>query len=216
MFLVVLAMSFVALLVIANIIAVKPIALDEWILPAGTLVYPFTFLVTDSISELYGRRVATRVVWYGFCLSAATVPLFYVSRIIPAAEFWQGEEAYDFILGSVPRIVAGSMIAYLVSQHSDVLLFHYLRRISKGRHLWLRNNASTIFSQAIDTVLFISIAFSGTVSTSILWNMIATQYVVKVGIAVIDTPVVYLLVGLIRARGIRSVDAEGEIPTALR
>ncbi len=200
MVLTVLAMSFVTLLVVANIVAVKPIALGEWVLPAGTIAYPFTFLVTDAISELYGRRVATRVVWCGFGLSAAMVVLVYVAKVLPAADFWEGQGAYDSILGSVPRIVLGSMIAYLVSQHSDVLVFHQLRRITSGRHLWLRNNASTMVSQAIDTTLFISIAFAGTVPVSVLWSMMATQYLVKVGIAVVDTPLVYALVRWIRAR----------------
>ena len=176
-------MSFVTLLVVANIVAVKPLALSVWVLPAGTIAYPFTFLVTDTISELYGRKVATRVVWYGFALSAAMVVLIHVAKILPSADFWEGQHAYETILGSVPRIVLGSMCAYLVSQHTDVLLFHHLRRITNGRHLWLRNNASTMLSQAIDTVLFISIAFAGVVPAGVLWSMIATQYLVKIGVA---------------------------------
>ena len=108
---------------VANIVAVKPVALNGWILPAGTIAYPFTFLVTDVISELYGRRIATRVVWYGFGLSAAMVVMVYVAQALPSADFWEDQGAFETILGSVPRIVLGSMIAYLVSQHSDVLIF---------------------------------------------------------------------------------------------
>ena len=204
----VLAMSFVTLLVVANIVAVKPVALNGWVLPAGTIAYPFTFLVTDAISELYGRRIATRVVWYGFGLSATMVVLVYVAQVMPSADFWEGQGAYETILGSVPRVVLGSMTAYLVSQHIDVLVFHLIRRLTNGRHLWLRNNASTIVSQAIDTTLFISLAFAGAVPASVLWNMMATQYLVKVGVAVIDTPLVYALVGWIRAMPSYTVDAE--------
>ena len=195
-----LAMSFMTLLLVANIIAVKPVELNGWILPAGVIAYPFTFLVTDTLSELYGRKVATRVVWFGFGLSIAMVVLVYVAKILPAATFWQGQDDYDTILGSVPRIVFGSMAAYIISQHSDVMIFHLVRRFTSGRHLWLRNNASTIVSQAIDTVLFITIAFAGSVPTATLWNMIGTQYVVKVCIAAIDTPLVYALVRTVRAR----------------
>ena len=196
----VLAMSFVTLLVVANIIAVKPVALHEWVLPAGTIAYPFTFLVTDAISELYGRRVATRVVWCGFGLSVGMVGLVYVAQLLPPADFWEGQESYQTILGAVPRIVLGSMVAYVVSQHSDILLFHRLRRATNGQHLWLRNTASTLVSQAIDTTLFISIAFAGEVPAGVLWNMMAVQYTVKVGVAVVDTPIVYALVGWIRSR----------------
>ena len=195
-----LAMSFVTLLVVANIIAVKPVELNGWVFPAGAIAYPFTFLVTDAISELYGRKVATRVVWYGFGLSVAMVLLVYVARVLPAASFWQEQGAYDTVLGSVPRIVLGSMVAYLISQHTDVIVFHVLRRHTNGRHLWLRNNVSTMVSQSIDTVLFISIAFGGSVPAGTLWNMMATQYVLKLGVAVVDTPIVYVLVRTIRGR----------------
>lgn len=205
-----LAMSFVALLVIANIIAVKPVTLNGWIVPAGTIAYPFTFLVTDTISELYGRKVATRVVWYGFVLSIGMVLLVYIGKVLPGAVFWEDQAAYDVILGSVPRIVLGSMVAYIISQHSDVLLFHRIRGITTGRYLWLRNNASTIVSQAIDTVLFISIAFAGTVPGDTLWNMMGTQYAIKLGVAVVDTPLVYALVNFIRKRSPQGLES-GEL-----
>ena len=209
--LIALAMSFATLLLVANIIAVKPVALGGWVLPAGVIAYPFTFLITDTISELYGRRVATRVVWYGFVLSAAMAILVYIAKVLPAAVFWQNQSAYDSILGSVPRLILGSMIAYLMSQHIDVVMFHILRHFTSGRHLWLRNTASTTISQSIDTVLFISIAFSGSVPPSVLWNMMATQYVIKVGIAFADTPLVYALVASIRSRSRDSVDTGAPI-----
>lgn len=193
-------MSFVTLLVVANVIAVKPLEFNGWILPAGTIAYPFTFLVTDTISELYGRRIATRVVWLGFGLSVVMVTLVFIARVLPPAGFWENQEAYETILGSVPRVVLGSMFAYLVSQNSDVLVFHHLRRVTSGRHLWLRNNASTMLSQALDTTLFISIAFVGTVPGSVLLNMMLTQYLVKIGIAIVDTPLVYALVRWIRSK----------------
>ncbi len=207
--LVLLAMTFVTLLVVANIVAVKLVSIGGWTLPAGVIAYPFTFLITDTISELYGRRIASRVVWYGFGLSVVMVLLIYVARILPPASYWEGQDAYDSIFGSVPRIVLGSMAAYLVSQHSDVLLFHHFRRVTTDRHLWMRNNGSTVLSQAIDTAIFISVAFAGSVPTATLWNMIATQYVVKVCIAVLDTPFVYALVGAIRATQRHDIETLG-------
>ena len=193
-----LPMAFAALLIVANIVAVKPLALGDWVLSAGIIAYPFTFLVTDTLSEVYGRRAATRVVWMGFALSVLMAALVYVAGVLPAAGFWEGQAAFDDTLGAVPRIVLGSMIAFLVSQNTDVFLFHALGRLTGRRHLWLRNNGSTMVSQAIDTLLFVSIAFAGTVSTGTLLNMMVTQYVVKLAIAAVDTPFVYLLVGAIR------------------
>ena len=191
-------MAFAALLIVANIVAVKPLALGDWVLSAGIVAYPFTFLVPDTLSEVYGRRPATRVVWMGFALSVLMAALVYVTRVLPAAGFWEGQGAFDDTLGAVPRIVLGSMIAFLLSQNTDVFLFHTLGRLTGQRHLWLRNNGSTMVSQAIDTLQFVSIAFAGTVSTGTLLNMMMTQYVVKLAIAAVDTPFVYLLVGIVR------------------
>ena len=191
-------MAFAALLIIANVVAGKPLALGDWVLSAGIVAYPFTFLVTDTLSEVYGRRAATRVVWVGFALSVLFAALVYVASVLPAAGFWEGQTAFVDTLGGVPRIVLGSMIAFLVSQNTDVFLFHEVGRKTGQRHLWLRNNASTMASQIIDTLLFVSIAFAGTVSTGTLLNMILTQYVVKLAIAAADTPFVYLLVGIVR------------------
>ncbi len=193
-----LPMAFAALLIIANIVAVKLLAIGDWVLTAGIVAYPFTFLVTDTLSEVYGRRTATRVVWMGFALSVLMAALVYLTRILPAPGFWEGQAAYDDTLGSVPRIVLASMIAFLVSQNTDVFLFHRIGRLTGQRFLWLRNNGSTMVSQAIDTLLFVSIAFVGTESTGTLVNMMVTQYVVKLAIAAVDTPFVYLLVGIVR------------------
>ena len=198
-----LSMAFVTLLVVANIIAVKLIAIGGWVVPAGIVAYPFTFLVSDTIAELYGRKTTTRIVWLGFVFSLLMLALVYLAKVWPAAGIWDAQSEYDRILGSVPRIVLGSTVAYLISQHHDVIAFHIWRRVTRGRHLWLRNNASTVVSQAIDTLLFVPIALGGTVPASVLWNMIGTQYVAKVVISVLDTPLVYALVGAVRRYGDR-------------
>ena len=200
MILVVLAVIFTTALIIANIVAVKLVAIGNWVVPAGVIAYPLTFLLTDVIAELYGRRVATRVVWTGFGASLLMVLLIFGGKVLPPAPFWQDQPAYDAIFGVVPRIVLASMIAYLVSQHHDVLSFHFWRRKTGARHLWLRNNASTMVSQVLDTGLFITIAFWGTVPLSVLLNMLLTQYLIKLAIAVADTPFCYLLVALLRNR----------------
>lgn len=216
MILTALAMAFITTLVVANIIAIKlfsfsvPIIPDDWlidnvwVLPVSAFTYPLTFLITDTIAELYGRRATTRIVWMGFGCSILMLIMIYIGKILPGADFWiadGGQDSYDFILGSVPRIVAASMIAYLVSQNFDVFAFHFWKERTDGRHLWFRNNASTMMSQGIDTALFITIAFAGTVPGSVLATMLVGQYLVKVCLAALDTPVVYALVGLIRRYG---------------
>lgn len=210
MALVSLSMAFATLLVVANIIAGKLISVGMWVVPVAVIAYPLTFLITDTIAELYGRRVATRIVWVGFAVNVLMVILIYLGKIIPPASFWEGQDAYNAILGSVPRIVLASMVAYLASQHHDVFAFHFWKNVTKGRFLWLRNNASTMVSQGIDTVLFITIAFVGVVPTNVLLDMIVAQYVIKLVIAVLDTPICYVLVGLLRRKGIGLPDQAPE------
>ena len=198
--LVVLASIFTGLLLLANVIATKLLFINGWVLPAGILAYPLTFLISDTIAEVYGRKITARIIWLGFAVSLLMVFIVYIAQIFPAAPFWENQNAFDSILGSVPRIVLASMVAYLISQHHDVFAFHMWKNFTNGKHLWLRNNASTLVSQAIDTVLFVCIAFAGTVEGSILLNMLITQYIFKILIAIVDTPLVYALVSFIRSR----------------
>ena len=213
MILTTLAMAFITTLVVANIIAIKLVAFDvplipddwlidnQWVLPVSSFTYPITFLLTDTMAELFGRKVTTRIVWAGFGCSILMLVMIYFGKILPGAGFWVadgGQDHYDFILGSVPRIVAGSMVAYLVSQNFDVFAFHFWKRVTNGKHLWFRNNASTMLSQGLDTTLFITIAFAGTVPGDVLATMLIAQYLVKVALAALDTPVVYALIAAIR------------------
>jgi len=200
MSLVVLATLFATCLLVANIVAVKLFSIGGWVIPAGVIAYPLTFLFTDVITELYGRRIASRVVWLGFGANILMVVLVFCGRLLPPAPFWEGQPAYESILGMVPRIVLASMIAYLISQHHDVFAFHFWRKKTKARFLWLRNNASTMVSQALDTGIFITVAFWGLVPTGILANMLVSQYIIKLAIAACDTPLCYLLVGLLKGK----------------
>ena len=134
----------------------------------------------------------------GFVVNVMMVVMIFAAGKIPAAPFWIDQPAYDIILGSVPRIVIASMVAFLVSQNHDVIAFNMWKKITKGKYLWLRNNASTSVSQAIDTVLFVLIAFAGTYAWSTIWSMIWVTYVIKLAVAVADTPLVYLLVWKIK------------------
>ena len=200
MVLVVLATLFTTCILVANIITIKLFSIGEWVVPAGVIAYPLTFLFTDVITELYGRRTASKVIWIGFGANLLMVILVFGAKLLPAAPLWGDQPAYESILGMVPRIVLASMVAYLISQHHDVFAFNFWREKTKARFLWLRNNASTMVSQALDTGIFITIAFWGTVPTDVLVEMLITQYVIKLIIAALDTPFCYLLVGLLKGK----------------
>jgi len=199
MYLVALSMIFAVLILVANITAVKIIAIGSESIDAGIIAYPLTFLISDVISEIYGRKTATKIIWLGFAVNVMMVVMIFIAGKIPAAPFWIDQTAYDTILGSVPRIVIASMVAFLVSQNHDVLAFDMWKKITGGKYLWLRNNASTSVSQAIDTVIFVLLAFAGTYSWSTIWSMIWVTYVIKLAVALADTPFVYLLVWKIKS-----------------
>jgi len=187
---------FVCSLLLANILASKIVMVGGLVLPAAIILYPLTFLFTDVVAEVEGKKSADALVMMGLYMSLFMVLAILAGKLLPPAGFWKHQEAYNTILGSTPRIVLASMIAYIVSQRHDVWAFHWWRGKTAGRHLWLRNNLSTIVSQLIDSVLFIGIAFWGIVPPATVGTMILSQYLVKVGIALLDTPICYVLVRL--------------------
>lgn len=188
---------FVGALVISSVLASKVIAVLGLFPPAGVLAYCITFVVTDVISEIWGRERANRVVFSGFITLLVTFLLIRLALAWEAAPFWTEQRAFSAVLGSTSRIIIASFIAYLASQYHDVWAFHIWRRVTEERHLWLRNTASTVVSQFIDTLVFIPIAFYGIMPVV---PLIRDQYLIKVLIAVLDTPFVYLVVALIRKR----------------
>jgi hypothetical protein len=194
--------GFIIALATANIISVKLIHIAGVTLPAGIIAYPLTFLFTDAIAEVWGKKTARTVVWIGFGANLLMVLLIYIGKILPSAPDWAGQSAYETILGGTPAIVGASMLAYLASQHHDVWAFHFWRDKTRTRFLWLRNNASTMVSQAIDTGIFISLA-SLTVwglPFSKMVGMMLAQYLAKLAFAAADTPFCYLLTGWVRGK----------------
>ncbi len=191
---------FIASLVMANILATKLFSIWGFILPAGVIAYPITFLMTDVISEVWGKKVVTRVVWAGFFCSLFALGLGLVAVMLPSAYFYERQEFFAEMFGRVGRITIASLTAYLISQLNDVWVFHKLKERTNGKHLWLRNNVSTVVSQFFDTLVFIIVAFYGIMPASVLLTMIVSQWFVKILIALIDTPFCYLLVNLCRKR----------------
>ncbi|WP_034621256.1 queuosine precursor transporter [Desulfovermiculus halophilus] len=189
---------FAGSLVLAAVLATKIITVAGLTVPAGVLAYALTFICTDVIGEVWGKERAREVVGAGFVALIAAFGLIQLALHWPPADFWSGQQAFAAVLATTPRIIAGSLAAYLVSQFTDVWIFHACKRLTRGRHLWLRNNLSTALSQFIDTVIFISIAFGGVMP---LLPLFAGQWAVKMVIAAVDTGVVYLLVWGLGAGG---------------
>lgn len=193
---------FITCLLVSNIVAGKLFTLGPLILPAAVFVYPVTFVITDTVSEVWGKKEANDIVWLGLIMNLVMTAYLCLGRVLPPAPFWGRQAAYEAILGMVPRIVAASMIAYLLSQLHDVWAFLFWRRVTAGKHLWLRNNLSTMASQLLDSVIFITLAFAGTVEGAVLVSMIGGQYLVKLILALADTPFCYLAVRWARKGGV--------------
>ena len=188
---------FIASLTIASVLASKIIQIFGLYVPAGVLAYAITFFCTDVISEIWGKPRARSTVIGGFIALIVVLILIQLGLNWPRAPFWNQETAFQSILGSTTRIIVASLAAYLISQLHDVWAFHFWKKMTKDRHLWLRNNLSTAVSQLIDSILFISIAFYGSMP---ILPLIIGQWIIKFAIAALDTPVVYLVVWLLKNR----------------
>jgi queuosine precursor transporter len=197
---------FAASLAIASVLASKIINVFGIFVPAGILAYCITFVCSDVISEIWGKKRAKQTVFAGFIALLIILVLVKIALIAPTAPFWQGQDSFNAILGATPRIILASLVAYLLSQYHDVWAFHFLKAKTNGNHLWLRNNASTAVSQFIDSFVFITIAFYGILP---IWPLIFGQWIIKFAIAAIDTPVIYFFVWILRDKmGIKENDAK--------
>lgn len=193
---------FATLVVLTNTVGVKLFTVGGMTLPVSIIWYPLTFLLTDIVSEVYGARRASLLVIVGFSMSVLLLLASLIGIALPASSIYPLSADYANIFGPIWRLLFASMAAYLLAQLIDVRMFHFWRRVTRGRHLWLRNNASTMVSQLIDTVtvnlIFLyknPLVFSGTLRD--LFGIILGVYVVKVLIAAADTPFCYLGVSLV-------------------
>jgi len=194
---------FIASLVTCNLIANKFVTVDlgfkVFIVSAGILPYPITFLVTDLISELYGQQKANRVVASGFIASIFVLTFLWLGGLFSAIpDSVVNDQTYNAVFRNAWRIIAASMIAYLIAQFIDVRIFHFWKKLTNGKHLWLRNNGSTIASQLIDTTLVIMILFIGVWDLNQILNGIIDGWLFKMMIALIDTPIIYGAIYLLK------------------
>ena len=198
---------FVASLVASNLIFQKFFYWDffglyTFEISVGILPYPITFLITDIISEVYGKRKANQIVTIGIFASFFSMLIVFVSGIVPATD-WSpvSNTLFNKVFGATAIAVLASMLAYLFAQYIDIQLFHFWKRLTKGKHLWLRNNFSTFLSQFVDTftVLILLCSF-GKIEWKLFSSLLLSGFLFKVLIAALDTPLLYLAVYAFRKR----------------
>ena len=184
---------FLTSLLIANVLSAKIVVIAGAVIPAAVVAYPLTFLMTDLIGEIWGKEQANQAVKNGFICQLISLVLIGLAILLPVAPFADNQAEFKGIMAQSFRVVAASLVAYYCSQSWDVWVFHKIREKGTGNK-WLRNNLSTMTSQIIDTAIFITIAFIGTVPN--IWVMIGSQYLIKCIYALLDTiPFYYLTRG---------------------
>jgi uncharacterized integral membrane protein (TIGR00697 family) len=230
---------FGVVLVLTNIVGVKlfvifPDGRPGWLpgeggltLTSGIITYPLTFLLTDLVSELWGRKRANFMVVLGFCLSLVMLGIVFMARALPPSDLWANDSlamgpdalqlAFEASFAYPASLLFASMTAYLVAQLLDVRLYHFWWRLTKGRHMWIRNNGSTSISQLVDTIIVNSIflRWAFDMAWSDIGGIIVAVYVCKLVMALLDTPLIYLGRALLRRfLGIESDVAPGSAPLA--
>lgn len=198
---------FIASLVVSNLIFQKFFSWDffgfyTFEVSVGILPYPITFLITDIISEVYGKQKANHVVTTGIFASFFSLLIIYSAIAVPATS-WSpvDDELFSMVFGATTIAVFASMTAYLLAQYIDIQLFHFWKKLTRGRHLWLRNNFSTFLSQFVDTfsVLFLLCSF-GKIPWELFGALLLSGFLFKVIVAALDTPFLYACVYALRKR----------------
>ena len=198
---------FITCLITANIIAVKLINIAGLVLPAGTIIFPLSYIFGDVLTEVYGYARARQVIWIGFLCNLLEVGAIWLSIQLPAAPQWTGgvfkdaesfQMAYQTVLGFTPRILISSLIAYLIGEFLNSFILAKLKIATGGRHLWLRTIGSTLVGQLADSAVFFSLAFYGILPGSALRQLILTQWLLKSAYESLVTPVTYAVVNFLK------------------
>jgi hypothetical protein len=198
---------FVTALVVANIIAVKLIALGPFVLPAAVVIFPVSYIIGDVLTEVYGYARARQVIWIGFLCNLFAVAAIWAGGALPAASFWTAgsfdsaeasQQAYVAILGFAPRLLGASFVAYLFGEFLNSFVLAKLKIATDGRLLWVRTIASTLAGQLADSAIFISLAFVGSIPGGMLARLILTQWLAKSAYEALVTPLTYLVVNTLK------------------
>lgn len=191
---------FVTCLITANITAVKLIEVFGLILPAAILVFPLSYITGDVLTEVYGYSRARRVIWLGFVCNFILVLFIWVGQVLPPAVFWDGQAAYERILGYTPRLLGASFMAYLVGEFANAYVLAKMKIATRGRWLWLRTIGSTVVGQGLDSAIFITLAFAGTIPMGGLAVAVITQWLAKSLYEAALTPLTYLVVKFLKRK----------------
>jgi hypothetical protein len=179
------------------------------IVPAAVVIFPISYIFGDVLTEVYGYATSRRVIWLGFFCNLLAVIAIAIGGILPAAVFWQGQSAYDTILGYTPRLLVASFIAYLIGEFANSFVLAKMKIATQGRWLWTRTIGSTLVGEGLDSLVFMTVAFVGTIPIDGLASAIVTQWLFKVVYEVLATPLTYVIVAWLKQKeGVDVYDRE--------
>ena len=191
---------FVAVLLISNIASTKILVLWKFTFDGGTILFPLSYIFGDILTEVYGYQKSRRVIWTGFFSAILMSLVFYIVQILPPAADWPYQEAFENLLGFVPRIVLASLTAYFAGEFSNSFILSRMKIFTQGRYLWMRTIGSTLVGEGLDTMIFCFVAFYGVLPMNLLWAVIISNYIFKCGVEILFTPLTYLIVGFLKRR----------------
>jgi hypothetical protein len=191
---------FITCLITANITAVKLVNVFGLVLPAAIVIFPVSYIFGDILTEVYGYRQARRVIWLGFLCNLVAVVAIWLGQVLPPASFWDGQAAYERILGYTPRLLLASFLAYLLGEFANAFVMAKMKIAMKGRWLWSRTIGSTLIGEGLDSLVFMTIAFVGEIPATGLASAIVTQWLAKSAYEACVTPLTYAAVNFLKRK----------------
>lgn len=189
---------FVVLLLISNLVGQKITAIGPFRVSGAQLLFPITYIFGDVFTEVYGYGASRRAIWIGFFASALLALMGLFTVWLPPAPDWHGQQAFQTVFDFVPRLVAASLIAYWCGEFTNSLVLAKMKLWTGGKYLWTRTVGSTVAGQAVDTTVVMTLAFGGSLTPSLIANLIVSGYLFKVAYEVLATPMTYAIVGFLK------------------
>jgi uncharacterized integral membrane protein (TIGR00697 family) len=190
--------AFVGVLIISNVASTKILLLGPFTFDGGTVLFPLAYIFGDVLTEVYGYRRSRRVIWTGFTWLFIAALVFSIVDHLPPAPGWTLQESFHAILGQTPRIVLASLVAYFSGEFSNSFVLAKMKLLTRGRWLWTRTIGSTLVGEAVDTALFLSIAFLGVLPPGLLQSVFISNYIFKCGVETFFTPITYAVVAFLK------------------
>jgi uncharacterized integral membrane protein (TIGR00697 family) len=189
---------YVTLILISNITSTKIISVPGSSLDGGTLFFFFVYLLGDTLTEVYGYKITRKIIWLGFLANVLMALGIIAVGALPADPSWPYQNAYQNILGQAPRIILASMVAYLAGSFCNSIIMARMKIIQKGKKLWIRTITSSLLGEALDSFLFVTIAFAGNLPQETMITIMIANYIIKCSCEIIATPLTYKLVGFLK------------------